>query len=169
MSWPALSHGSFSAQEWYLQSEIADVVEYARQRAVRVMVEFDMPGHAAAWCKGYPEVCPSAACLQPLNVASNKTWDMITALLHEMTGGGTGGAKAGLFPDSMLHLGGDGVNTGCSTKTLAIAGWLKNKNMSAGDAYGYFVKRAAEIAISQGRRPVQWNEVFRHFGTQLDK
>eukprot|EP01052_Picozoa_sp_SAG31_P074882 SAG31_NODE_34030_length_337_cov_0.911765_1_plen_70_part_01 len=46
-----------------------------------------MPGHAAAWCNGYPDVCPSASCLQPLNVASNKTFAMITALLNEMTGG----------------------------------------------------------------------------------
>ena len=35
--------------------------------------------------------------------------------------------------------------------------------------YAYFVKRAASIAISQGRRPVQWVEVFDHFHSQLDK
>jgi hexosaminidase len=53
------------------------VIEYARERGVRVMVEFDMPGHAGSWCKGYPEVCPSASCTQPLNPASNQTWALI--------------------------------------------------------------------------------------------
>ena len=60
-----------------LQADIADVIEYARERGVRVMVEFDMPGHAGSWCKGYPEVCPSASCTQPLNPASNQTWALI--------------------------------------------------------------------------------------------
>ena len=46
-----------------------------------------MPGHAGSWCKGYPEVCPSASCTQPLNVASNATFELITDLLGEMTGG----------------------------------------------------------------------------------
>ena len=131
-----------------------------------MVVEFDMPGHAGSWCKGYPEVCPSPTCLQPLNVASNATFAMITELLGEMTGGKPG---AGLFPDSMIHLGGDEVDTACWTSTPAVAAWLKDKNMTANAAYGYFVKKAADIAIQQGRRPVQWNEVFNHFGAQLDK
>merc|ERR1712166_1249082 len=138
---------------------------------VRVMVEFDMPGHAAAWCKGYPEVCPSPSCTQPLNVASNTTFEMISALLNEMTGGKTSapGAPSGLFPDDLLHLGGDEVDTSCWSKTPAIAQWLSNRNMSADDGYAYFVKRAASIALAQGRRPVQWVEVFDHFGDKLDK
>ena len=28
-----------------------DVVEFARQRGVRIMIEIDNPGHAASWCK----------------------------------------------------------------------------------------------------------------------
>ena len=74
-------------------SEVADVVEHARIHGVRVMVEFDMPGHAAAWCTGYPDVCPSPTCLQPLNVANNNTFVMITQLLNEMTGGKPGAGQ----------------------------------------------------------------------------
>jgi hexosaminidase len=36
------------------------------------------------------------------------------------------------------------------------------------EGYAYFVQRAANIAISQGRRPVQWSEVYDHFKTDLD-
>jgi N-acetyl-beta-hexosaminidase len=56
---PRLWKGAFSDQERYTQADIASVVEYARLRGVRVMVEFDMPGHAGSWCKGYPEVIRS--------------------------------------------------------------------------------------------------------------
>ena len=39
------------------------------------MVEFDMPGHAASWCAGYPEICPSPTCKQPLNRTSTAYLD----------------------------------------------------------------------------------------------
>ena len=60
---PALWAGAFSARERYLQEEVSGLVEYARQRGVRVVVEFDVPGHAASWCAGRPDVCPSSTCL----------------------------------------------------------------------------------------------------------
>jgi len=168
---PKLWEGAYSADERYTQDDIAAVVEYARLRGVRVMVEFDMPGHAGSWCTGYPQVCPSTSCKQPLNVASNATFDLITGLLNEMSGGHASGphAPSGLFPDNMIHLGGDEVDTSCWTSTPAVAAWLQARGMSADEGYAYFVKRAATIAISQGRRPVQWVEVFDHFGSALDK
>ena len=69
ISRPKLWQAAHSPQERYLQSDIAEIIEFARLRAVRVMIEFDLPGHAGSWCRGYPQVCPSAACTQPLNVA----------------------------------------------------------------------------------------------------
>jgi len=84
-------------------------------RGVRVIVEFDMPGHAASWCKGYPEVCPAVNCVEPLNVANNFTFELISGLLSECTGDkrSTHEALSGLFPDNFIHLGGDEVNTNC--------------------------------------------------------
>jgi hypothetical protein len=78
-TYPKLWAGAFSPQERYVQADVADIVEYARARGVRVMVEFDQPGHAASWCAGYPEVCPSTTCTQPLNPATEKTFDLITS------------------------------------------------------------------------------------------
>jgi len=168
---PKLWQGAYSPQEKYTQTDIGGIVEWAREHGVRVIVEFDMPGHAASWCKGYPEVCPSPSCPQPLNVANNATFELITDLLGEMTGGAatTPGKPSGLFPDNFVHLGGDEVDTSCWSKTPSVAAWLKAQGMTPDQGYAYFVKRAAEIAISQGRRPVQWSEVFDHFKTKLDK
>ena len=85
-TYPKLWDGAYSEVEKFTQNDIATIVEYARLRGIRVMVEFDVPGHAASWCKGYPEICPSTTCLQPLNVANNKTFDVIDGILSECTG-----------------------------------------------------------------------------------
>lgn len=53
-------------------------------------------GHAASWCAGYPEICPSATCLQPLNPASNLTFPLITSLLGECTGADSAAVKGEL-------------------------------------------------------------------------
>lgn len=61
------------------------------------------------------------------------------------------------------------MDTTCWTSTPAVAAWLAARNMTGDDGYAYFVKRASEIAIAQGRRPVQWSEVYDHFTDTLDK
>lgn len=131
-----------------------------------------MPGHAGSWCVGYPEVCPSTTCNQPLNVANDATFDLITGLLMECTGGkasAPGKPSPGLFKDNFIHLGGDEVNTACWSSTPSVAAWLKQHNMTADQGYAYFVKRVAAIAFDQGHRPVQWSEVYDHFGNTLPK
>ena len=40
-----------------------------------------------------------------------------------------------------------------------MAAWLKAHKMTADDGYAYFVKRAADMVINLGKRPVQWVEV----------
>ena len=113
-SFPLLSQmGSYSNYERYTVDDVAEVVEYARQRGIRVMVEIgwftskhhsilmnfiphspDTPGHAQAWCYGYPDICPSLECPMPLNPATNATFDLLAGLFHDLTGGERG---SGLF------------------------------------------------------------------------
>jgi len=163
--YPNLWNGAYSNGEQYTQDDVSYIVEYARQRGVRVMVEFDMPGHAASWCAGYPNICPSASCTQPLNPATNETFDLIQGLLGEITGMKMGG---GLFPENLLHLGGDEVDTTCWTRSTQISQWMQRQGLTADQTYMYFVKRAQDIALAQGRSPVNWEEVFNHFGNKLD-
>jgi len=166
LSSPRLWEGAYSEQERYSHSDILGLIEYGRARGIRIMIEFDMPGHGASWCTGYPDICPSPNCLQPLDPSSSRTFPLIDALLGECTGYAPG---AGMFPYSFIHLGGDEVDYSCWDKSPKIQKWAQSQNLSDSEAiYAYFVDWAASTARTQGRTPVQWVEVFEHFGSALD-
>ena len=168
LTYPKLWDGAYSKQERYTQADAKNLVEYGRERGVKVMIEFDMPGHARSWCAGYPEICPSADCQEPLDPSNEATFTLIDSLLSECTGRDIG---AGIFPYDFLHLrlGGDEVDK-CWGLSPHIKEWEhQNGMLGSEDIYEYFVNRAASIARNQSRTPVQWVEVFEHFGSNLDK
>jgi len=168
LSSPKLWDGSYTSQEKYTHAEIAEVVEYGRLRAVKVMIEFDVPGHAASWCVGYPEICPSPSCLQPLDPSTDATFDLIERLLQECTIPASGESES-LFPYDLVHLGGDEVSYDCWEQSPHIQAWEKEQGLDGSeDVYKYFVDRVSQMAIAQGKHPVQWVEVFEHFGDKLD-
>ena len=44
-TYPQLSDkGAYNIQDIYSQNDIADIIEFARQRGIRVLIEFDSPG-----------------------------------------------------------------------------------------------------------------------------
>lgn len=90
----------------------------------------------------------------------------MSGILGEVSGGKAG---AGLFPDNFVHLGGDEVDMTCWSNTPHVAAWLAANNMTTDQAYMYFVEKAHQDVIPAGRNPVNWEEVFNHFGSNLDK
>src|SRR5207247_10924511 len=41
---------------YYTQEQIRDLIAYARDRGIRALPEFDMPGHSTAWFVGHPDL-----------------------------------------------------------------------------------------------------------------
>lgn len=163
-AYPRLWLGSYTPQERYTQQDIVELVEYGRQRGVKLMIEFDVPGHAASWCTGYPDICPSTDCQQPLDPSSNLTFPLIQGLLAECTTG-----DKPMFPYQFLHLGGDEVSYTCWEQDAEIQQWEADNNIDGSEGtYEYFVDKVANMARELMRTPVQWVEVFEHFGSSLN-
>src|SRR6266513_2552811 len=104
-------HELGSDGQFYTQGEIRDLIAYARERGIRVMPEFDMPGHSTAWFVGYPELASAPGPYQierkwgvfdpAMDPTQESTYRFLDKFIGEM---------AKLFPDQFFHIGGDEVN-----------------------------------------------------------
>ena len=94
---------------YYTQDEISDLIAYAGDRGIRMVPEFDMPGHAPRGSWVIPN-WPAARGLtrstqvgrfDPAMDPTEKTYKFLDTFIGEM---------AKLFPDQYFHIGGDEVN-----------------------------------------------------------
>ncbi len=147
---------------FYTQDEVRRVVEYARDRGIRVIPEFDIPGHTTSWFVGYPELASAPGpyqiertwgIFQPtLDPSREQTYRFLDALIGEMTA---------LFPDTCFHIGGDEVDPTQWNQSAAIQAWAaRNGLKSASSIQAYFVRRVAKIVARHGKTMLGWDEVF---------
>jgi hexosaminidase len=147
---------------FYTQDEVRRVVEYARDRGIRVIPEFDMPGHTTSWFVGYPELASapgpyqierSWGIFQPtMDPSREQTYKFLDELLGEM---------AALFPDPYFHVGGDEVDATQWTRSTAIQVWAASKGLKDAQAIqGYFIGRVEKILAKHGKTMIGWDEVF---------
>ena len=92
---------------FYTQAEIKELVQYAYMRGVRVIPEFDQPGHAKGFCETLGPVGLKCCGAQIDDDAAGKSIKIMKALMSEM---------ASLFPDKVMSLGSDETG-GCGNVT----------------------------------------------------
>lgn len=154
--------GMGSGGQFYTQEQMREVVAYARARGIRVVPEFDMPGHSVSWLIGYPEYSSSAAPTElpvefgihdeSLDPTEEQTYKFLDALVEEM---------GQIFPDAYFHIGGD-ENTGKAWReNPKIAAFMKDKGIKDTDALqAYFNQRLLPILTKHGKHMIGWDEVL---------
>jgi len=147
---------------FYTQAQIASLIAYARDRGIRVVPEFDMPGHAASWFVGYPELASAPGPYQIIrawsihdpcmNPTLDATYDFLDGFIGEM---------AGLFPDAYFHIGGDEVNGEQWKANTQIQTWMKEHGIKDDQALqAYFNRRIQAIVAKHGKRMEGWDEIL---------
>ncbi|GAA52851.1 thioredoxin domain-containing protein 3 homolog, partial [Clonorchis sinensis] len=164
-TFPSLSQkGAWHKRQVYTQHDIKEIVEFARLRGIRVIPEFDIPGHTRslayskpellAQCQGYED---NTVYFGPLNPFINETYQFIENFLIEMFN---------LFPDEYIHLGGDEVQPACWDADLEMVRTQAKLNLQGALTLDYFWKRVQNIITELGNRKpanrrkiVVWQEV----------
>jgi hexosaminidase len=147
---------------FYTQEEIRDVSAYARDRGIRVVPEFDMPGHSTAWFAGYPELASGSGPYQierkwgvfdpTMDPTNEKTYKSLNRFIAEM---------AAFFPDRFFHIGGDEVNGKQWDANPKIQAYMKSHGIKDNEGLqARFSQRVQEIVVKHGKIPVGWDEIL---------
>lgn len=129
-------------------ADVREIVQYAAERHIMVVPEIEMPGHAGAAARSYPEYFnPDGSAFDPANP---KTYDFIRGVLTEV---------ARLFPAPYIDFAGDEVGDEM-WKGMADVDRLKAKQglETNQDVQGYFARNVVAIIESLGKRPMAWDE-----------
>lgn len=152
------SHG-----QYYTQAQIKELLAYARDRGIRVVPEFDVPGHSTAWLAAFPELATNKDDLgkpfinfggyrNNLDPSNPKLLKVLDKLFGEM---------ASLFPDEYFHIGGDEVNYTYWTDSPSITAFKQKHNLADNRAVqAYFNTQVEKILHKHHKKMVGWNEIL---------
>ncbi|GAB6025174.1 hypothetical protein CHUAL_010596 [Chamberlinius hualienensis] len=146
----------------YTFDDITSIINYARDRGIRVIPEFDSPGHTESWGLGVPGLLapcyygdtPSGS-YGPIDPTKNSTYEFLVEFFTEV---------ARVFPDKYLHLGGDEVDFSCWATNPDIQKFMAD--MDFGTDYtrleSYYINKLLDIIdhLPDVKNYIVWQEVF---------
>jgi hexosaminidase len=155
-------HQQGSDGNFYTQEQVREIVSYAHARGIRVVPEFDIPGHVTSWVVSHPELASGPgpysiertfgvkdAVLDPSNEA---TYQFLATFFKEM---------AELFPDEYMHIGGDENNGRQWNNNGQIQKFKQDKGFADNHALQtYFNQRISEILSGLDKKMVGWDEIL---------
>jgi hexosaminidase len=148
---------------FYTQDEIREFISYAHDRGIRVMPEFDIPGHSRSWFLGYPELSSGTGpytlegggpgYIDPImDPTRESTYKFLEKFIAEM---------AKLFPDAYFHIGGDEVNGKQWDANPKIQAFIHAHNMKNNqDLQAYFNQRLQKIVAKNHKTMIGWDEIL---------
>ncbi|HPF51256.1 MAG TPA: beta-N-acetylhexosaminidase [Draconibacterium sp.] len=149
--------------KYYTQDEIKEVIAFAAERGIRVIPEFDIPGHSKSWQIAYSELGTDQRQMSlkntggemfspPLDPTNEKVYEFLDRFIEEM---------GALFPDPYFHIGGDEVDSKYWDNNERIQTFMHEHNLADAHALqAYFNKRVQPILEKHGKKMVGWQEIL---------
>ena len=147
---------------FYSQSQIRDIVAYARQRNVTIVPEIEMPGHSLAAIVAYPKLASVAH--PPRRVSSDwgifpylyNTDDASFAFLKNVLS-----EVMALFPSRYIHVGGDEAATDQWNSSPRVRHQMRARHIKDMEALqSYYFARIGKFLDAHGRRLIGWDEIL---------
>ncbi len=148
--------------QFYTQEQAREVVAYARARGIRVVPEFDMPGHSTSWVVGYPDL---ASAQGPFTIQRhfgvfNPVLDPTRASTYEFLDKFIG-EMAQIFPDAYMHIGGDENNGVEWAHNPRIQAFMREHGLKGTAALqAYFNQQLLPILQKHGKKMIGWDEIM---------
>lgn len=147
---------------YYTQDQVRAIIDYARDRGIRVVPEFDMPAHATSWFVGYPDLASGSGPYQierhwgVFDPAMDPTRDTTYQFLDQFIG-----EMAALFPDAYFHIGGDECNGKEWDANPRIKQYMQVHQLKDNAALqAYFTGRVQKLVTRHHKITVGWDEVL---------
>ncbi len=154
-------HPELASNQCYEVEELRELVEFAADRAVRIVPEIDVPGHATSWLTARPEWGSGCMVLPTKNFGVHEacldvTNPVVVRGVHSVIR-----EVAGVFPDRYFHIGGDEVDATWWNASERVQQYM--------DAHGYTNFREVQSAFNRkltteliliGKSPIGWDDVL---------
>ncbi|MFM2190809.1 MAG: hypothetical protein RL491_1195, partial [Bacteroidota bacterium] len=155
-------HQMGSNGDFFTQEQMREIIRYASDRGIRVVPEFDMPGHASSWMPGHPELASGPGPHQierkfgvfdpTIDPTKKSTYKLLDRFLGEM---------AYLFPDPYMHIGGDENNGKQWDKNPRIQEFMRKHDIKDNHALqNHFNKKVMAILKKHGKKTIGWDEIL---------
>jgi hexosaminidase len=167
--WPRYGKWGEKWGGYYTQSDMREIIDYAKVRNIEVIPEIDLPGHSLTMASIHPEIL----CNYTPNLSSSFGYDTRSAfcaskesnyaLLHDILT-----EVCQLFDTKYIHIGGDEVETSQWKSCPDCKALMARKGYSSPEQLqAHFMTRLSDMLTECGKYPAVWNEAID--GGQLDK
>jgi hexosaminidase len=149
---------------YYTQSDIREIVAYAKVRSIEILPEIDIPGHAKAAIVSYPKLLQDPkdkshyrsvqkVSNNTINPGMESTYIFLENVITEVSK---------LFPFGYIHLGGDEIPKGAWKRSSTVKNLMQKKGLkNSKEVQNYFFARLDKILTKHKRKMIGWQEVIR--------